>query len=160
MFSPLLSFFSLWGFQMCKMIVIFCIYFVDWFYRQLFRQNIKLWTTFGSQVQTLTIQGGTGLVIHINTSPPLSPFHFPNVCISFWMISGEFNEAAHLKWLEEHPTKRPKIKEARKQVETNPINFGVSWFLSCRHLHPLTRSIWTMLRSVMNQSLLRLQNEI
>jgi len=32
------------------------------------------------------------------------------------MISGEFNEAAHLKWLEEHPTKRPKIKEARKQV--------------------------------------------
>merc|ERR1719204_1932014 len=29
---------------------------------------------------------------------------------------GEFNEAAHLKWLEEHPTKRPKIKEARKQV--------------------------------------------
>ena len=33
------------------------------------------------------------------------------------MISGEFNEAAHLKWLEEHPTKRPKIKEARKQVE-------------------------------------------
>ena len=38
------------------------------------------------------------------------------------MISGEFNEAAHLKWLEEHPTKRPKIKEARKQVETNPIN--------------------------------------
>ena len=30
--------------------------------------------------------------------------------------SGEFNEAAHLKWLDEHPTKRPKVKEARKQV--------------------------------------------
>jgi len=29
---------------------------------------------------------------------------------------GEFNEAAHLKWLDEHPTKRPKVKEARKQV--------------------------------------------
>jgi len=29
---------------------------------------------------------------------------------------GEFDETAHLKWLDEHPTKRPKVKEARKQV--------------------------------------------
>jgi len=29
---------------------------------------------------------------------------------------GEFVEAEHLRWLEEHPTKRPKPKETRKQV--------------------------------------------
>lgn len=37
-------------------------------------------------------------------------------------LSGEFDEAAHLKWLDEHPTKRPKVKEARKQVSGN-MNF-------------------------------------